>query len=554
MKAQSGFSLLEVLIATAIMLFGIVGYVRLQSHYIKLDHTLNLRQQALSLAASKLDDLQSFSMLQPSMGQTSYQNISSDTGGEIAAGEVLLKLWQSESQMTPFDLHWRVKNMYFVDTDNDDVADSWLPDDDVNLPATLPVIAPKKALQIVVSWRDQFDELLNVTLNSELTPVPFTRSAQVRNTVLGNVLPLRVMRQLPIDNLSPMHRLSLTQAVQGIAPSIEVLDSNKVVEISQTKLKPVLPEYEAEHIEMQQMISCDCRLAENGRGKTPSITRIEGSTLVTQLGQDIVKARGIAADDQHTRCEQCCNDHHDTSDMVDTQNYYRLEDGLRHRHYNRLGDNSFQEAQFRGDAYQEVCRFKRIDGFYHLVPDWELLAITEFDVRHLSLENNRNAYTDFIRQRLKAHIQNSTATAGLDGRDINLPLGRFQLAAYALYVERLYHEDKAYLNELMVDGDERWLALTPFYDINVTLLANWHSSDDQIVNILQQAIQTVENVDQDYYASYQRGLIETLIAGRSRVHALMSSSNSGLVGHHPLSPFEALYVLEGSGIEIDVQP
>ena len=554
MKAQSGFSLLEVLIAIAIMLFGIAGYVRLQSHYIKLDHTLNLRQQALSLAARKLDDLQSFSMLQPSVGEISYQNISSDTGGRIAAGEVLVKLWQSQSQTIPFDLHWRVKNMYFVDTDNDDIADSWLPDDDVNLPATLPVIAPKKALQIIVSWQDQFGESLNVTLNSELTPVPFARSAQVQNTGLGSILPLRVMHQPPTDNLSPLHTLNLTQAVQGIAPAIEVLGDNKMVEIEQTTLELVVPEYQEKYKEAQLMVSCDCRLAENGLGKTPSVTRIEGEALVTQLGQDIVKERGIVADDQHTRCEQCCNDHHDTSGMVDTQNYYRVEDGLKHRHYKRLGENSFQEALLIGDEYQEVCRFKRIDGFYHIVPDWELLAITEFDARHLNLENNRNAYTDFIRQRLKAYIQNSTVTVGLDGRNLNLSLGRFQLAAYALYVERLYSEDKAYLNELIADGDERWLALTPFYDINVTLLANWHSSDNQIVNILQQAIQTVENVEQDYYASYQRGLIETLISGRARVYASMNGSNSGLVGHFPLSPFEALYVVEGSGIEIDVQP
>ncbi|WP_158770854.1 prepilin-type N-terminal cleavage/methylation domain-containing protein [Paraglaciecola sp. L1A13] len=554
MKAQSGFSLLEVLIAIAIMLFGIAGYVRLQSHYIKLDHTLNLRQQALSLAARKLDDLQSFSLLQPSEGEISYQNISSDTGGRIAAGEVLLKLWQSQSQTTPFDLHWRVKNMYFVDTDNDDIADSWLPDDDVNLPATLPVIAPKKALQIIVSWQDQFGESLNVTLNSELTPVPFVRSAQVQNTGLGSILPLRVMHQPPTDNLSPLHTLNLTQAVQGIAPAIEVLGDNNMVEIEQTTLELVVPEYQEKYKEAQLVVSCDCRLAENGLGKTPSVTRIEGEALVTQLGQDIVKERGIVADDQHTRCEQCCNDHHDTSGMVDTQNYYRLEDGLKHRHYARLGENSFQEALLIGDEYQEVCRFKRIDGFYHIVPDWELLAITEFDARHLNLENNRNAYTDFIRQRLKAYIQNSTVTVGLDGRNLNLSLGRFQLAAYALYVERLYSEDKAYLNELIADGDERWLALTPFYDINVTLLANWHSSDNQIVNILQQAIQTVENVEQDYYASYQRGLIETLISGRTRVYASMNGSNSGLVGQFPLSPFEALYVVEGSGIEIDVQP
>jgi len=121
-------------------------------------------------------------------------------------------------------------------------------------------------------------------------------------------------------------------------------------------------------------------------------------------------------------------------------------------------------------------------------------------------------------------------------------------------MERLYSNDIAYLNTLIEDRDDDWFSLIPFYDVNVTLLANWHSSDTQSVNILQQAIQTVENVGQDYYASYQRGLIETLTLGRSSVNAQMNGSNSGLVGHAPLTPFEVNNVLEGSGIEVVVQP
>ncbi|MGY0650161.1 MAG: type IV pilus modification PilV family protein, partial [Paraglaciecola chathamensis] len=185
MKTHSGFSLLEVLIATAIMLFGVAGYVQLQSHYIKLDHTLNLRQQALTLANKKLHDLRRFSVLHASAGQTSYQDIHTDTGGVITAGTIDLNLWQSQAQTIPFELHWQVKNMYFVDTDNDTLPDTWLPEGDGNLPQTLPVIAPKKSLRISVTWQDQFGDTLSVAITSQITPIPFARSQHVVNTNMG---------------------------------------------------------------------------------------------------------------------------------------------------------------------------------------------------------------------------------------------------------------------------------------------------------------------------------------------------------------------------------
>jgi len=240
--------------------------------------------------------------------------------------------------------------------------------------------------------------------------------------------------------------------------------------------------------------------------------------------------------------------------MVNTQNYYRLESGDAHKHYNRLGDNIFEEALAEGDEYQEVCRFKRVDGFYHVASDLVQLTITEFAAQHLAQQNNRDAYTAYVKHVLAAYIQNTALPPPMIGRDITLPLGQFQLAAYGIYMERLYAEDLAYLNTLITNNDERWFALAPFYDVNVTLLADWRSSDTQSVNILQQAIQTVENVGQDYYASYQRGVIENLMLGQSKIYASMNGSNSGLVGHAPLSPYEALNVKEGNGLKVIIQP
>jgi prepilin-type N-terminal cleavage/methylation domain-containing protein len=554
MKTHSGFSLLEVLIATAIMLFGVAGYVQLQSHYIKLDYTLNLRQQALTLAKQKLNDLRSFSVVHSSAGQKSYQDIQTDTGGDITAGEVAVKLWQSQTQTIPFELHWQVQNMYFVDTDNDLLPDTWLPEGNANLPQTLPVVAPKKTLQITVGWQDQFGEALSVSLHSQLTPVPFTRSQHVVSANIGNNQPLPVTYIPTADNIDVLHHIDSDIAIQGRAPTIDVMGDNIAIKIEQNRVELLANEYERTRLESQLVVGCDCRLTQNGLGKTPAMTAIQGGRLTTRQGQELFKTRGVAEPGQHARCEQCCNDHHDTSGMVNTQNYYRLESGDAHKHYNRISDNVFEEALAEGDEYQEVCRFKRVDGFYHVTSDLVPLTITEFAAQHLAQQNNRDAYTAYVKQVLAAYIQNTALPPPMIGRDITLPLGQFQLAAFGVYMERLYAEDLAHLNTLIANNDERWFALAPFYDVNVTLLADWRSSDTQSVNILQQTIQTVENVGQDYYASYQRGVIENLMLGQSRIYASMNGSNSGLVGHAPLSPYEVLNVKEGNGLEVIIQP
>jgi prepilin-type N-terminal cleavage/methylation domain-containing protein len=554
MNTHSGFSLLEVLIATAIMLFGVAGYVQLQSHYIKLDHTLNLRQQAVFLANEKLQDLRRFSVLHASAGQISYQNIHTDTGGQIGSGAIAKSLWQSQAQTIPFELHWQVTNMYFVDTDHDALADTWKPEGDANLPQTLPVIAPKKRVQISVAWQDQFGETLSIAMNSEITPIPFARSLHVSNTNIGESKALEVLYEPADNNIDFLHRLTPNLAVQSTAPTIDVVNNEIVVEIEQNRVELLLPEYEKTQVENQLIIGCECRLGTTGFGKTPAMSVLQGNKFVTQQGSEVVKSRGEALPAQHAKCEQCCNDHHDTMATVDTQNYYRLEAGGIHHHYDRIDQNTFIKAINEGDKYQEVCRFKQIDGFYHLAPDLELLSLTEFNVGHLELLSNRNAYTDYIKQLLAAYIRNTASPVPLSGRNIQLPIGQFQLMAFGVYMERLYSNDKAYLNSLIEDGDDTWFSLVPFYDVNMTLLANWYSSDTQRVNILQQAIQTVENVGQDYYASYQRGVIETLASGSSRINVQVSGSNSGLIGHPPLSPYEVLNEHEGSGVEIIIQP
>ena len=63
MYTENGFSLIEVSIASLLIMFGVTGYVTLQSEYVVADAKINLHTVALHLAQEKFTDLVYFQQL-----------------------------------------------------------------------------------------------------------------------------------------------------------------------------------------------------------------------------------------------------------------------------------------------------------------------------------------------------------------------------------------------------------------------------------------------------------------------------------------------------------
>ena len=63
MNKINGFTLIEVSVASLIIMLGVTGYVTLQSEYVVADAKINLRGLALQLAQEKLTDLAFFQQL-----------------------------------------------------------------------------------------------------------------------------------------------------------------------------------------------------------------------------------------------------------------------------------------------------------------------------------------------------------------------------------------------------------------------------------------------------------------------------------------------------------
>jgi uncharacterized protein YjdB len=94
----------------------------------------------------------------------------------------------------------------------------------------------------------------------------------------------------------------------------------------------------------------------------------------------------------------------------------------------------------------------------------------------------------------------------------------------------------------------------PFFDLNITLLAHWASSNEEVASVTQQGLQNIDYPRQDYYTSFSRGLVQGIRAGNSHISATLASGNAALVGGYPLSPLDALQVVNGDGVNLTIAP
>lgn len=179
MCKENGFSLIEVTIASLIIMLGVTGYVTLQSEYVVTDTKFNLRGRALDLAQEKLTDLAFFQHLRHVIGASSYQNIDNNMGGSIPAGERDIVL-SSAANLQTFDTQWEVEDLYFVDTDFDGVADSWAKVGSPFFPVVLPRNADLKNVHIMVTWFDTNGDHKQIDMFGSIAPIGQSQSFQTK--------------------------------------------------------------------------------------------------------------------------------------------------------------------------------------------------------------------------------------------------------------------------------------------------------------------------------------------------------------------------------------
>jgi Tfp pilus assembly protein PilV len=168
MQVAKGFSLVEVLVAALMMMLGVTGYISLQSQYVRAQAKLNLRGVALQLAQQKLDDLYRFTQSSDGHGVPMYAQLQSELGGQLSAGTITTMLSKDPHNTYEFDLSWQVTTVYFVDTDDDGLADQWLTESDLTLLSLENHSGTLKVVNVQVAWLDRQGNEQKVTLQGNI--------------------------------------------------------------------------------------------------------------------------------------------------------------------------------------------------------------------------------------------------------------------------------------------------------------------------------------------------------------------------------------------------
>lgn len=554
-KHFKGFTLVEVMIATLIITSGVVGLVTLQSTILKSEQSTDLRQLAMQLGVAKMDDLGSFVDIQDVPAQFDYNEISNNAGGALPSGNISVQVSADSGEVHTFNRTWVVTNQYFVDTDADGTDDTWVTAVSADAPVPLPAFPTQKLVTINVSWNDIDGSTKQVNIDGSFAPIPASRSFQANNESINS-------KQQPIIDYTPgeapdviSYDLGNGEKIETSKPLPEIRNNGNNTVVNFETVKYIERQDGNDKLEQEDFatLNCSCELAGVGQGKKPSMTVLVDGELTTELGELTTKMTGVPANHQQDPlCTSCCRDHHDTNDMISSETYFLSEDGDPHKHYSINQNGSFSLASSAGDDYEEICRFKRVDGLFEIYPDWELVDIIDFSDQHLFDLTALDSYISYSESLVINKIRGVNSPARPSGRDREVAPGGYQYVARGVYVDRMKTAHKSEVLAKIVANDDTWKAITPFYDVNLTLLANWSTTDATIARVTQEDIRSIVDPVNNYYGTYSRGRFEALKDGVVTLSASAYAGNAGIIGAEAISADTKTQVKTDDTIDITV--
>jgi len=525
-KSNKGFTLIEVLIGIFIAAVGIVGVLEIQKHVIRSGNEVNARTIAIQLVREKLDVINNIDFF-------------TDVGtAPIPAVENnILKNNYS------FTRNWAMTAHHF-----DEDAATW------GVVGT-GESTDAKHVTVSVTWTDINNE--EQTVNGEQI---IARSSIHDTSGLSTTSGDRIKPDIPYSSLSstenpPITLIDDTMDTTGVTVNtketskpIPTVSGHNNSNLIQFETVVYDPNSDTQTLEDFATVNCSCSFnSTTDDGATPSLLRLsdDESTLVNDetsgrgihgdLG--VTKVTGVSNDNQAPKlCDKCCADHHDVGDATSIPKYVTGTTSGNHPHYNA----SLTTAVTSGD-YIEACRFRRIDGFYQLVPDWYLVDIITMPISFFNSTTNRTAYTSYVKSVVKLCVQNIddcysntlTLPAKPEARDLTgIVPGSQQLISRGIYVDTASLKSSD-LSTIIgyVDTKANWLEYVPFYEVNLTLFSDWASSNTNSVTVTTEAINTISDASQGYYGTYSRGRITAQpLSGTSVVTATNNVDNTGITG------------------------
>ncbi len=491
---QKGIGIIEVMIAAVIFALGSIAIIQLQGNFFKSTGAAHSHAVAMNLAEEKLEDLRALE---------DFTVIDDNTGGNIACTNLLLPSGASAAcatsanviaeANTEYELSWEVTDYYY----------------NVGALSTVPAgnIA-QKDINILVTWTDADGSAQTATANTIINSASVGSGGVLVSNAGGSGEQPEVPYTPSIDDRVTPITVGTQSKRETLVPTSDVVDG-----YSRTEFQAFT--YNSNNILLReeefQNVACDCRFdGTSGTGtETYAAAHAEWNTvkdtyvdvdgeLVAGKVKGCVQGGGSNCDaNPEPLCDVCCKDHHDISSVTRKYDPYRSSDDFHtatsgnHKHYN--GTTVVTSGQ-----YQESCRMKRVDGFWRVYQDWNMVNFKALPITDLSSSTIKATYATYVNVIVDAHIDESkvagenlttpptlpaTLNHNTSGNYINLAAtGVSEVSGRGVYIDFI---DSTHLTAIQTKkaAMEDYLLHLPFYEVEVVEVANWASGDASILEV-----------------------------------------------------------------------
>jgi prepilin-type N-terminal cleavage/methylation domain-containing protein len=424
-----GFSLLEVLVAAAVLSIGLLALAQLQGSLIRSTTEARAFSLATALAKDKIEELRAFDTLKT--GAQSYQSLTdgSETLAPIS-GTTFQRSWtvtryvfnrDPDGNPTTYDGRFE---QYDVDTGDTpspyhgNVASGYVEQNEF------------KRIAVNVVWNDPTGATQTVTIQDAIAAVAPNDSALIAEG--GSAV---IPRSLEVIIRDP----TLTDGVpNGVIPL--ALSSDPTVDgtsTAATNPQPLLlgADYRVAETRFNVLTYGEVRNDGTAAAQSKIDTIVVACTCSTSLGTTNptgwrpsfwngyrytvpeaasygAPAGWTRADNESQNCTACCRDHHDPAGGLGPTGKGPRFDPRRTSHVHYSHDTSDQLVA-GGTTYEESCRLIRVDGVYRVTAD----AFT--DQVNLLETRNDGTSTPFVPTTQAAGNYQSFALRYLDARIVN---------------------------------------------------------------------------------------------------------------------------------------
>ncbi|MFZ5490952.1 MAG: type IV pilus modification PilV family protein [Pseudomonadota bacterium] len=535
-RRQRGMSLIEVFVALLVLSVGLIALARLQVDLVRGGSDARTRSVALALAEEKVEDLRTFAVTDgsgtwsttaspmawsyvdgPALATPADTSCTACTGGRIAPQTTYSSALEVAG--VRFKRTWEVDNRDFTGTG--------------------PITSRTKDVRVTVAWLSELGVEQQVSVLANVVEIP-----------PGNV----ALASEPVSERPPGPQVLYTPglAPEVIAVPIDVGGNKKrettkplpdVVGNSGTHIVTFdVVNYQNGVVEQREefaTLNCTCSMGTVGSARTPARSVFQNGNVVDVPGRVVQKMRGTYSETGSSfddLCVTCCRDHFDYSEDGVDYRYNPTDPNNPHRHYNMPSPTPVTSGQ-----YHEACRMKRVNGVFAVFEDWQLADVTLLPGSFLTDLTSQLAYTTYVQNVIKDKVLNTSTATKPTGRDTSVLSGGFnQLFGRAIYIDLPAGMATFIQNQVNGGADFiNYLDMIPFYEINLTKLADWSSMNNPVVRVTGSDIKTeLENQDE-----YSRGRAEgnapvTTPDTVVRVITSLARGNTGVTGTAAISPSE----------------